>query len=200
MGKLISLPKLTDPMPTKQKAELLLHYAGREPKTFWQCDAHDVGVDSIDSVMRPDEDGFSVTGQITDELMYGCAVRVLADPETPLKKALLGVHKVAEWIERDIKRAKPGMTVGQLRAKDYARWSGYAEREAKQAEAELAERGMKLPEITEPPPAPPLPPSFAAWLDGWNDPVLKAAGELVRFRLVELERLRQLGIDPQAPF
>lgn len=198
MGKLMSLAKpAKSERPTRTIAELLLHYAGRDPKTFLQYDAHDLSEGGEDDVMQAEADGFCVTSGERDELMQGSAVRVLVDPETPLKRAVLGLRKIANWIEEDMKRARarPGMTVGHLMAKEnarrYQRWTA----EAEQAKAELAERGMKLPEIPEPPPAPPLPPSFAAWLDGWNDPVLKAAGEMIRGRLAEIELEKKWGPD-----
>lgn len=90
-------------MRTPTKAELLAHCAIREPKRF-QYDAHDVGVDGSDDVTRLDDDSFCIMGgNGTYELMAGCAVRVLIDFTTPPERALLGLRKIVDSYERDLK-------------------------------------------------------------------------------------------------
>ena len=86
--------------PTKQ--ELLDHYAGygHEPKAFYQFDVHYVGVNSRDDIMRPDEDGDWLSCGPRYELMHGCAVRVLVEPQRTPTELLRGLRKVVEWLER----------------------------------------------------------------------------------------------------
>jgi hypothetical protein len=48
-----------------------------------------------------DEDGHVLMGGPTDELMRGCAVRVLVRPETTKEAAIVLLRKIIGWIERD---------------------------------------------------------------------------------------------------
>jgi hypothetical protein len=92
------LDRRQTPVPTK--AELLDHYATREPTRFLQFDAFaNVGPDTI---VRPDQDGDSLFRTETFELMTGLpAVRVLITPGTSKEKALQLLDKIKDWIGRD---------------------------------------------------------------------------------------------------
>jgi hypothetical protein len=90
----------TDVSQPTLKNELLEHYGNREPRPFVQVDCFDVGLDSIDCVMRPDEDGHCVMGGTPYELMHGASVRVLIGNETDQQTAVAMLRKMAESIEK----------------------------------------------------------------------------------------------------
>lgn len=80
------------------KAEILAHYRERAPRRFFQFDAFADG----DEIMGRDEDGQSVTGGDTFELMHGADVRVLipANGTQPAPELSKMLRKVADWIDR----------------------------------------------------------------------------------------------------
>ena len=84
-----------------RKKELLDHYAARQPRRFMQFDGVCVDPADRDGVVVPDEDGHSLLGGATWELMHGADVRVLVPNDgtvTPADAARL-LRKIAEWIE-----------------------------------------------------------------------------------------------------
>jgi len=80
--------------------DLLEHYGRREPCLFLQFDGHKVV--GRDDVLRPDENGHSVTSGLTYELMSGrVAVRVLIPKDVADADAVALLLKIAHEIERD---------------------------------------------------------------------------------------------------
>jgi hypothetical protein len=87
-------------MINKSKAELLAHYADKDPRVFHQFD----GWCSGDDVVGCDEDGHGLTAQTTWELMGGGNVRVLIPVNTTPTLAVTLLRKIAGWIERDAEK------------------------------------------------------------------------------------------------
>lgn len=84
----------------KTKGELLEHYAGKDPTAFYQFDGF-AGVHG-DDVLRPDDDGDSIMGGGTYELMTGAyAVRVLVTRGTPEAVAVRLLKKIRKSIKRN---------------------------------------------------------------------------------------------------
>ena len=81
------------------KAELLAHYAEKEPCLFYQFDGF--LEPATDDVVRADRDGDAMTNGITYDLMSGFyAVRVLVTAGTSEKDALRLLQKVRQKIRR----------------------------------------------------------------------------------------------------
>lgn len=85
--------------PRTIKAELLLHYAEREPHAFAQFDGH-LNCHPDDCVMPGDECGDALTGGRVHELRRpGSDVRVSILAGIPQADAVRLVRKLAHWIE-----------------------------------------------------------------------------------------------------
>jgi hypothetical protein len=79
----------------KKKLE---HYAERDPKQFLQIDGF---IEGRDDLATPDEDGDSVLGGVTVELMHSSfSTRILIDPATDPKVAARLLRKAAAWLDR----------------------------------------------------------------------------------------------------
>ncbi|HZS10388.1 MAG TPA: hypothetical protein VFD58_36500 [Blastocatellia bacterium] len=86
-----------EPRPTKD--ELLRHYAKSEPRRFSQYDGFTVDAPDI---LHPDNDGHSVTGGVTWELMGSpFVVRVLVSEGVRDQEIITLLGKIADWIGRD---------------------------------------------------------------------------------------------------
>ena len=82
------------------KTELLAHYARSEPKNFYQIDGF-VGYEE-DVAMRPDEQGYALTGQQTTELMSGLpTVRVLITGGAEHEDVIALLERALDWVKRD---------------------------------------------------------------------------------------------------
>tara|TARA_B100000315_G_scaffold235154_1_gene249822 strand:+ start:3764 stop:4186 length:423 start_codon:yes stop_codon:yes gene_type:complete len=82
------------------KANLLAKYANKEPNPFIQLDGFNE--DGEVDLMRPDEDGYCLTGGSTYELMTTCPeVRVLIKPKTDKKTLVALLSKITNWVKRD---------------------------------------------------------------------------------------------------
>lgn len=83
-----------------EKAELLRHYATKEPRHFYQIDGFYPSTGALDDLQDPDGD--ELIGQHTFELMNGAsAVRVLATPGADPGVVARILRKAADGIERD---------------------------------------------------------------------------------------------------
>jgi len=81
--------------------ELLSHYAKRDPNEFLQIDGWHGGKCAGDRVVATDENGYSMTGSVTVELMYGADVRILIDPSTPASEAVALLQQAVAWLKED---------------------------------------------------------------------------------------------------
>ena len=103
------------------KRELLNHYLTKEPRTFFQYDAWDVGIGGPHPCGHPsgaDEDGHSFSCQVTSELMEGSWVRVLVWPDAGPETAVTLLRKIADWIEDEGETICPTWRGPELRVID----------------------------------------------------------------------------------
>lgn len=84
------------------KSELIENYSRREPKRFIQIDGWHGGKWANDGIITTDEQGRSMTGGETFELMLGSDVRVLIDPDTPPAEVAALLKNAASFIESGI--------------------------------------------------------------------------------------------------
>ncbi len=98
--------------PAEVKAQLLAHYATREPSRFLQIDCHTNRCGSVcDSC---DDDGYDADGDcmdrcVTEELMAGAPVRILISEATTTSAAIRLLDKAAA-----ILREEPGVVEQSL--------------------------------------------------------------------------------------
>jgi hypothetical protein len=92
--------------PAEVKAQLLAHYATKEPSRFVQIDCHTNRTGSgLEDLFEPwedayDEDGDQIGAWSTTELMHGAPVRVFIRPETSAATAVRVLDKVVAWLRR----------------------------------------------------------------------------------------------------
>lgn len=91
----------TDVGLKRLKQDLLKKYGSRNPKSFRQFDAFDVGVDGGDDMFHPDSDGVCIFSTTANELMHSANVRVFIDAETSRGDAIEMLKKLTKTVERD---------------------------------------------------------------------------------------------------